>query len=301
MSHNGTFQLDITKQFNISSYKENVFCTIHAGQNKLTNITIKSVLKFHPKAKIFVIDVTSEKSWLREKFYPIDNDVIDNIAVISGKKREEIILPKVDISNWRMKETTRNQIMGDKVPWLLNGDTHHSINIQFAIDTIGENFILLDSDAPLIKKIDFFNCPEITVADIESINCGTMLQQMISSVVFRFIPYVQYMNVSYMKTHGIKYWDQNQVLIDSNCAFLINDSKLGFGLYFPTGSCLFNQVIQGKHPFRRIDNSRYVDHLKAGTWNSDWRKKREFFSKYIYLFSNKKPFGDCKHTVNEVK
>ena len=40
------------------------------------------------------------------------------------------------------------------------GDTHHSMNIQFAIDTIGENFILIDSDAPLISPVDFW-CSEL--------------------------------------------------------------------------------------------------------------------------------------------
>ena len=61
---NGVVQLGIPKNhecfniFNIRDSRPVVFCTVHAGQNKLTNITIKSILRFHPNAKVFVIDVT---------------------------------------------------------------------------------------------------------------------------------------------------------------------------------------------------------------------------------------------------
>ena len=88
----------------------------------------------------------------------------------------------------------------------MNGDSHHSCNIQFAIDTIGENFILIDNDAPLVRKIDFFDCGTAIVSDVEASKTGTVVKRMFSDMVYRFMPYVQYLNVSEMKKHGLNYW-----------------------------------------------------------------------------------------------
>ena len=33
-----------------------VFCTVNANTSDLTSITAKSILKFHPAAKIFIVD-----------------------------------------------------------------------------------------------------------------------------------------------------------------------------------------------------------------------------------------------------
>jgi hypothetical protein len=53
-----------------------IFCTVHSGKNLFTNITVKSIFKFHPTAKIFIVDVTDPDTWLKEKFCPIDDDIM---------------------------------------------------------------------------------------------------------------------------------------------------------------------------------------------------------------------------------
>lgn len=61
-----------------------IFCTVHAGKNIFTNITVKSILKIHPSAKVFIVDVTDPGTWLNEKFSPIDDDIMGNVEVIRG-------------------------------------------------------------------------------------------------------------------------------------------------------------------------------------------------------------------------
>lgn len=34
-----------------------LFCIVNCGTNDLTSITAKSILRFHPTAKIFIVDV----------------------------------------------------------------------------------------------------------------------------------------------------------------------------------------------------------------------------------------------------
>ena len=50
------------------------------------------------------------------------------------------------------------------VPVYFSGDTHHSTNIQFALDTIDHDFVLIDSDAPLIHPVDFIDSSKTTIA-----------------------------------------------------------------------------------------------------------------------------------------
>ena len=43
-----------------------VFCTVNVGTSVMTSITAKSVLKLHPRAKVFIIDAYARDS--RRKF-----------------------------------------------------------------------------------------------------------------------------------------------------------------------------------------------------------------------------------------
>ena len=73
------------------------FCTVHAGESLLTNITVKSILKFHPTAKIFIIDVSDPDTWLKEKFSPVDDDIMGNVEVIKGISSKDENFPKLEL------------------------------------------------------------------------------------------------------------------------------------------------------------------------------------------------------------
>ena len=99
-------------RFNIKKVDDEiVFSTVNAGTNTLTNITVKSILKFHPNAKVFVFDVVPKK-----RFTPIDEDIMKNVEVVKGIPWEKMGLPKIDISkattiecHWSVQETHSGQ------------------------------------------------------------------------------------------------------------------------------------------------------------------------------------------------
>ena len=75
------------------------------------------------------------------------------------------------------------------VPVYFSGDTHHSTNIQFALDTIDHDFVLIDSDAPLIHPIDFVDSNNVTMAS--KLNCGFREgTDILTKKNSRFEPYV---------------------------------------------------------------------------------------------------------------
>ena len=118
---------------------------MNAGTNTFTNITIKSILKFHPNAKVFVFDVPKTDE---ENFTLIDDDVKGSVEVIKGILWGDLNLPTIDVNKaGNLTDIERKQIIdryhSDKIEVLPNGDFQHPMNIQFAIDTLDENFILM--------------------------------------------------------------------------------------------------------------------------------------------------------------
>lgn len=94
-----------------------IFCIIHAGQNKLTNITMKSILHFHPQSKIFIVDVTSKEGWLSEKFHLIDESISKNLEIVQGIPREDLKLQSKDISCLNMNDFDKGCLIDE-----LNGN-----------------------------------------------------------------------------------------------------------------------------------------------------------------------------------
>ena len=279
------------------------FCTVHANNSILTNITVKSILKFHPDAKVFVSDITKLGTFFTDQFVLIDDDIQDNVEVIYGVTKDNvggqmISIPRQFVPSNVLEIIGKTDTTGDtvEIPVINDGDIHHSINIQFAMDVIGENFVLVDNDAPLIHPVDFYNEQFGTVCDIESWSLyldSKHVTRICNQMNYRFSPVIQYMNVDYMKSHGIDYCTEKLFAEEYECAIFLN-KNWGYGLHYPTGSLMFSQYVKKKSNFIRINHENYVDHLGGGTW--DWKKKDEvaaFMLKYKYMFENTEFYDEC--------
>ena len=136
-----------------------VFATVNAGTSTFTNITIKTILKFHPNAKVFVFDVPRRKP--EDGFQFIDEDIKKNTEVLKGILWDELNLPTIELNKADyLTDVEKRQAIekfhgNNKIEVLPNGDYQHPMNIQFAIDTLDENFILIDSDAPLTCPVHY--------------------------------------------------------------------------------------------------------------------------------------------------
>ena len=109
-----------------------IFCTVHSGKNLFTNITVKSILKFHPTAKIFIVDVTDPDTWLKEKFCPIDDDIMGNVEVIKGIPSKDENFPKLNVRKLRIPYQVRKLIKSKVSTDLICTkcpDLHHTMNI----------------------------------------------------------------------------------------------------------------------------------------------------------------------------
>ena len=281
---------------NIANDDPLVFATVNAGTNTFTNITIKSILKFHPNAKVFVFDVPRKPE---DRFTFIDDDVKGNVDVVKGVLWDELNLPTIDVNqaNYLTEDEKRRIIErfhSDKIEVLPNGDYQHPMNIQFAIENIGENFILIDSDAPLRYPVNTMcNGSVATTAQVEQwnyihldrlrplLNPGTMRK--------RLCPYIQFLNVDMIGRSGVKYFDKEQLKDNLDIAgWFKNPCCDGReSLFFWTGSLFHRNVMDRNLPFSQIHSDWYVDHFGGATWQNKGERHRMFIAKYAHMFKNR--------------
>ena len=245
--------------------KNLIFCIINANSNIFTNITIKSILKFYPTAKIFIIDAFANIGY---KFQLIDSEDSKNIEVINGISPFNghliINLHQTELSEDQIS-TVKQKLLCDNEIYIYNtGDLNHTMNIQYAIDLIDQNFILLDCDAPLIQPIDFIENNFITIAQIKDYQIEDQ-RVFLSRSYTRFIPFIQFMNVKMIKDNGIKYYSEELLAKNLDLALLTTKDHI---LLFPTGSIFLKQILKMNILYKNIEYSKYVDHFNGATWKN---------------------------------
>ena len=263
-----------------------IFCTVNANSNIFTNITVKSILKFHPNAKVFIVDAFTK---LGHNFKLIDEEDSNNIEIIAGlpplKNCITIDLNQTNLSEDEKLVVHQKLSCDDNLSVFNTGDLNHTINIQHAIDTIDQDFILIDCDAPLIHPVDFVANDSITSAQEMKYYLETQ-RAFLRTSYNRLIPFIQYMNVKMMKETGIKYYDEQLLTRYLDLALLTSKNHI---LLFPTGTLFLKQIIEKNIPYKNIEYKKYVDHFGGSTWKNTTNEenKRKFFSKYQNLFKNR--------------
>lgn len=265
-----------------------VFCTVNAGTNTFTNITISSILQFHPDAKIFIIDALPHIP-----FIPTNESMQDNIEVIPGISFEEFIptLPEIDIHSSNLSQDNQEQLISKlgcngTFKTLPTSSLHHSANIQFAIDTLQQNFILMDSDAPLIHPIDFIDDKSICIGEVEE---WMPLQKYVifKHMINRIAPWLHYINVNELRRQGIQYFTNELMKTYLSHASLVNplvcDNNEPVTLQYITGSLIHHQLQDKGIDFLKINTSMYIEHFTGGTWNKNVNmdRKRDFYMRYM--------------------
>ena len=274
-----------------------VFATVNAGTNTFTNITVKSLLKFHPNAKVFVLDVPRKSD---DKFTLIDDDVKGSVEILNGVLWDELNLPTIDVNEANyLTDIEKRQVIDrfhgkSLIEVLPNGDFQHPMNIQFAIDTLDESFIIVDSDAPLKCPVHALSINEVvTSAQIEEWNYIHLdrLRPLLNPEMKRrrFCPYIQFLNVDMLKQHGMKYFDKDQLKDNLDFAgWFKNPCCEGReSLFFWTGSLFYRNVMYSNLPINVIHYDWYVDHFGGATWQDKGNRHKMFIEKYAHLFKNR--------------
>ena len=199
------------------------FCIVHYNTPELTTCLCASINKFHDDAEIIIFDNSDKR--------PFPNDVFDNVKIIDNSKGQLIDFNKVIQEN--SKHLTEREIYAHNTSGCNWGSIKHSASIQWLLDNLHEEFILLDSDVLLKKSLnEFYNSTEI-IGDVEQ---------------GRFVPYVCFL------PNNLK---ENFLDIKRFNACKMNTD---------TGGTFIQDIIKNNTPMKRIKWTDYVVHFGNGSW-----------------------------------
>lgn len=214
------------------------FCIVHYNTPELTACLCSSILKLHENAEIVIFDNSDKR--------PFDKKLAD---VYYDNTKGQIIDFEKELKKYPDRNIKEQQQTGVNF-----GSAKHSMSIDWLCKNIKENFILMDSDILLKRKVDFEDENFICVADIIKIK----------SDIERISPMLAYINTKKMHENGITFFDGKRM--HGLCK--ITERYL----YYDTGTS-FLEDIRKKGLFKKYDLTDYYVHYGNGSWrNSDKSK-----------------------------
>jgi hypothetical protein len=108
-----------------------------------------------------------------------------------------------------------------------------------------DDLLILDSDAFLIKDVDFVDNRFCTICEIGD-SFGNK----------RVLPMIQYINVKSFKENGLRFYDPHRFRYSLDPRYVLWD----------TGTCLLYDIVQRRLPIGQIHMSDYIHHLGGASW-----------------------------------
>ena len=217
--------------------KKNILI-VHYNTQKITEACIKSINKHMNNCQIYIFD-NSDKTPFVNTFSNVT--VIDNT---SGKvvDFDEIIDRHKTFYN---KKALDNNF----------GSFKHCISVETAMNLLGKNFVLLDSDV-LIKKnfSSLYDDSKIFVGKLEKM----------PRFKKRVEPFMVFINTEMCKKNNVHFFNENRM----------------WGFYNTTGEnydtgCWFYEAC-AKFPKKEVNTSPYMEHFRAASWYKDAVEKQKY-------------------------
>lgn len=238
------------------------FAIVHYNTPELTTCLCSSINKFHDDAEIIILDNSDKKPFNTASIF-------NNVKVLDNTKEQ---LFKYDLEHKVINQTSFKNVMHTNKC----ASAKHSISIQYLLDNIIEDFILLDSDV-LLKQNVYNIINENYVCSADTIT---------NSTTARIAPFIVYFNKKLINEYKVLFFDNKRM---SGLSAPIQGSFAGYD----TGSSFYEDICKNHLPFNKINYNDYVIHYGRGSWKSDrktWTYKvtpgtfQEFLLKNKYLW-----------------
>lgn len=204
------------------------FSIVHYNTPTITSALVSSIYKLHPGAEIILFD-NSDTS-------PFEYDKWPSLRYIDNTTNKLIDFDS-ELAKFPSRQTYIEKTVGTNF-----GSMKHSMSVQWLMDNIGDNFVLVDSDALLKKAVDFVDDKFAVVGDLE-----------IGEFDIRILPMICYLNVSRLKDLLINFFDPNRMISLTSC-------------HYDTGASLYEDVRRVPNRFNRIRFNDYIVHYGSASW-----------------------------------
>lgn len=208
-----------------------IFAIIHFNTPELTACLCSSIRKQHDDSNIIIFDNSTSR--------PFEHKELLCDSYIDNTKNQHINFDE---------EFTKYPIVDEVNKLNKCGSARHCRTIQWLFDNLQEDeFVLLDSDVLLTRKLDFIDAQFSCVATYE----------VFPHMKNRFLPFVTYFNLKKLKENEINYFDATR---------MNGLSKLGEP--YDTGASFLEDVINKKLPYKDINYNNYLVHFRNGSWSN---------------------------------
>ena len=224
---------------------------IHYNTPELTEATIKSLNKFTPGCKVYLLDNSDQRPFTAE---------FDNVEIIDNTKGQI-----VSWDEWVDSFKERQESPGNNY-----GSAKHCYSIDLMTDIVGDSFVHMDSDILLKQDIsDFWDERCAFVGQVHS-----NVKRRAGVNVYRVIPFLCYINVPMMRQAGFRYFDKDHMWDLQN--YLPNSR-------YDTGAWFYHKCMEHGLPYRLANIAVYMIHLGHGSWAG--KDTLAWIDKFRYLYT----------------
>ena len=218
---------------------------IHYNTPHLTECLVRSINLFVNDAIIYIFD-NSDKDPFTAKF--------DNVCLLDNTNGEII-----NFEEWLENYPDRIKSSAIKNNY---ASAKHCYSVQKCIELLDEPFILLDSDVLLKRDIsDLYDENYAFIGNIEYWKAANTISGNLAVKKPRAIPYLCFINTNICKENNIEYYNEDFIYgLTSN------------GDSYDTGTYFFEQILNFKLPWKKINLNDNIVHYKAGSWLESARK-----------------------------
>ncbi len=207
---------------------------IHYNTPELTEAAVRSIRKYCAGWHVTIFDNSDRLPFWKP---------MDGVSVIDNTQGQVI-----DFDKFLSEFPERGE--SEDSNW---GSAKHCKSVDYCFDLFPDGFMLLDSDAVLIRPID--DLWDESVAWSGWIHCNT---KFLGVRIYRLCPCLCWLNVPMLKERGIRYFNGRKMwALSSNAP----------NCFYDTGAWLLEATMEWHLPCKRVEVlGKYIEHFRGGSW-----------------------------------
>ena len=221
------------------------YVIIHYNTPELTTALLGSLLKNGISSNIIIFENSNKRLLNAGELF--NYELLDNSKgqLIDFNLKIKLLnnLNKISLERIKLEQNASNF-----------GTIKHSMTVQWLIENLNEDFILLDSDI-LIKK-DFRK-----IIDNTKLFVGMATQ-------YRVLPFLLYLNAPLLNLNNIKFFDGINIFPYKGTADM------------DTGGSFYKECKKSNKEFTELDLSDFFVHYGSGSWRKNEHPKKWFQGNY---------------------
>lgn len=211
------------------------YAIVHYNTPELTTCLCANINKFDDNASIVIFENSDKRKY--------DTELFDNVEVIDNSANQLVNFDDLIVES--KKHLSPRALAAHNTSGNHFGSLRHAASVQWLLDNLNTDFVLLDSDILLTKSpLCLFNNANTIVCDFLTIN----------NYVCRVLPFMCFMKHDIITQYNLKFFDVNR--FDAS------------QLHTDTGGTFCYDILTQNIPYKRFNISEYIVHFGNGSWRT---------------------------------